>query len=149
MFSEVKGNAWELWGKGFDGLCITSNGYVTKAGKCVMGRGIALEAKTRIKGLDEHLGTLIKRKGNIVHELGVDSKGNFMYSFPVKHKWDEAGDIELIKLSCMQLMAYINDRGLQAVLLPRPGCGNGKLKWEDVSKVIAPLLDERVYVVSF
>jgi hypothetical protein len=37
--------------------------------------------------------------------------------------------------------------GLQTILLPRPGCGNGQLDWAQVGPAIAPLLDDRVTIV--
>ncbi len=44
-----------LWDADADNvlLCITTNGYVKNNGECVMGRGCALEAKTRWPDLPE------------------------------------------------------------------------------------------------
>jgi hypothetical protein len=33
------------------------------------------------------------------------------------------------------------------VIMPRPGCGNGRLRWQDVSKVLSDILDDRFVVV--
>ena len=36
----------------------------------------------------------------------------------------------------------------QVVVLPRPGCGNGRLDWFLVERTIAPWLDDRFVVVT-
>lgn len=35
------------------------------------------------------------------------------------------------------------------LILPRPGCGNGRLRWEDVRKILEPILDDRFTVVRW
>jgi len=147
MFREAKGNLWELPA---DARCITTNGAVRRDGAAVMGRGCAHEAKMKFGGIDIALGAHIKAKGNhcvalITHEIGWH-----LITFPVKHHWKDKADIKLIERSCQELMAMINVYDWKNVLLPRPGCGNGHLDWEtEVKPVIAPLLDERVTVVTF
>lgn len=37
----------------------------------------------------------------------------------------------------------------EAILIPKPGCGNGGLKWEDVKKQIEPLLDDRFIIIDY
>lgn len=37
----------------------------------------------------------------------------------------------------------------ETVLLPRPGCGNGKLQWDFVKREIEDLLDDRVTIVNW
>lgn len=148
MYSEVKGNAWNILNS-YSALCLTTNGTVTKEGKCVMGRGIALEAKNKISGIDSVLGKLIVKNGNVVQFIGQFPSGVKLFSFPVKHNWFETADINLIKESAVQLMRAVEHYKLQSVLLPRPGCGNGKLDWADVSKELAEILDERIHIVSF
>lgn len=140
---EIKGDLWLQ--DGFTGIFITTNGYVNKQGKAVMGRGCALEAKQRMPGSDRILGQTIKKYGNHVALFGF-YKGKDIFSFPVKHNWWEQADLELIKRSCTELMDRLES--WHYVLLPRPGCGNGHLNWEDVKPIIAPLLSDQVYVVS-
>lgn len=123
-------------------LCITTNGFVKNDGACVMGRGIALEAKNKVPGLDYKLGEMIKQYGNRCLRIKT-----YLWSFPVKHKWDQEADLKLIKKSCIELMQMIDKFEIKTVYLPRPGCGNGKLNWEDVEPVIAPLLDSRVVIL--
>jgi hypothetical protein len=38
----------------------------------------------------------------------------------------------------------------EAVYLPRPGCGNGWLKWEDVKKILSPILKgDQFHIVTY
>lgn len=145
---EVTGNLWDLPA---DALCITTNGFVKSNGKAVMGRGCALEAKQRYPQIDWYLGQFIKQYGNVpVCIKSNDPTPPYIFSFPVKHVWWEAADLQLIEQSARELMKILDALPqIKTILLPRPGCGNGKLKWEDVKKVIEPILDDRVMVVTF
>lgn len=134
----------DLWDYCSFGLCITTNGTVKYNNCAVMGRGCALEAKQRIPNIDQILGSKINRFGNHVWPLFC-YRGQEIYSFPVKHDWWDKADIELIKRSCMELCELVKGR---IIALPRPGCGNGHLKWEDVKPVIEPLLPDNIVVVS-
>ena len=123
---------------------ITTNGFVKRNGECVMGAGCAKEANERFPGLALKLGRYIKQYGNRCFRLG-----DGLASFPVKHHWKEQADLELIKKSCGELMAMADKFSWNDVLLPRPGCGNGRLTWEEVKPVISELLDDRVTVIIF
>lgn len=85
--------------------------------------------------------------------LGV-IKEHQWFSFPVKHNWYEHADLKLIERSAKELVDTIDDIFLDpddrppTIYLPRPGCGNGRLKWEDVKPVIEPYLDDRFVVVT-
>lgn len=153
--TEITGDAWQTWQKLLQQeecfLCITTNGTIKKNGECVMGAGIAKEAAQLFPYIPEELGHNISRYGNTVHYLR-----NNMLSFPVKHNWWETADIELIKESCKTLMEALDTLAIErdveecTALLVRPGCGNGKLDWEtQVKPAIAPLLDDRVYIITF
>jgi hypothetical protein len=145
---EDYGNIWHMPG---DAICITTNGFVKKNGEAVMGAGIAKEANNFYPGLAKALGEFICIGGNRVHPLYFDNTWEqLILSFPVKHNWWEKADMELIRKSCQELIEYLDvTKPLQNVLLPRPGCGNGKLQWKDVKREIKPLLDDRITVVTF
>lgn len=149
---EVRGN---LWTYPADVRVITTNGFVKKNGEAVMGKGCALEAAQKWPSLPRDLGTLLKSRGNHVFLLGAPTKEKpyALYSFPVKHKWTEKADIDLIRRSANDLLEvldplYPNDEG-NVFVLPRPGCGNGQLKWEDVKPILEPILDDRFHVITF
>lgn len=146
----------DLWTTLADAKCITTNGFVKKNGEAVMGAGVAKQAKSRYPSLPKHFGSLLKEKGNHVMIIGTEVAREsdvlhraFDYvAFPVKHNWWEKADIDLIERSANELVSLTNFMGWREVLLPRPGCNNGKLNWIDVKKVIEPILDDRFMVVN-
>lgn len=132
--------------------CITTNGTVKANGEAVMGRGCAAEAKARIPGLARSLGNYLKEHGNRVMAHATRGAGGIFYHpqlvfFPVKHQWFEHADLALIRRSAEQLSDMVTGTDYVAVL-PRPGCGNGHLRWEDVKPVIAPILPDNIWVIS-
>lgn len=141
---EVYGNLWD-----FPGIkCITTNGTINRFGEAVMGRGCALEAKKKYPLLAKELAESIRQDGNNVH---VFSKYPLI-TFPVKHHWSDKADIELIKRSAIQLLGFsiMSDNPNEDIYLPRPGCGNGHLQWEDVKLVIKPILiSDQFKIVTF
>ena len=136
---EVTGNLWEYPA---DIRVITTNGTVKKNGECVMGRGCAAEAKQRWPDLPLMLGQAIRGLGNEAFFLPFDTG---LVTFPVKHSWYQKADITLIEQSARKIasMRALEDK---RVVLPRPGCGNGHLDWNDVKLILAPILDDRFHV---
>lgn len=142
---EMKGNIWDFYKKDPEAyICITTNGFVKTNGECVMGAGVAKEAREKFKFFSKILGDMIKKNGNNVFMF----TGERILTFPTKHNWFENSDVELIKKSAKQLVEYINEFKIPRVYLPRPGCGNGKLKWKDVKPAIEKILDDRILIVS-
>lgn len=163
---EAYGNMWDMIDD-YDGIVITTNGYIKKNGEAVLGRGVAKEAVDRYPWLPKNLGAMLKAHGNKVFQFGLlpdEARGKkydqYLYTFPVKPQWGPNGemgwqakaDIEIIKRSCDELIDAIDFYDYMVgykVIIPRPGCGNGKLQWEDVKPVIEQLLDDRFTVVTF
>lgn len=143
---EAKGNLWDFHSLGQQHIaCITTNGFVKSNGQCVMGRGCAKEARDKFKGLAGKLGTLIKSTGNVVYFF----RDKRIITFPTKHVWWDPSDIELIKKSAGQLAGIARANPDRLFYLPRPGCGNGGLRWENVKPEIKGLLPDNVIVVSY
>lgn len=136
---EVTGNLWEYPA---DYRIITTNGTVKKNGQAVLGAGVAQQAVKRYPNLPQELGYSISRVGNIVHTFEQYK----LFTFPVKHEWWQEANLELIKLSTHRLSKLILDEF--RYLLPRPGCGNGKLNWIDV-KPIVESLPNNVFVINY
>lgn len=140
---EIAGNIWDFYPG--HAIVITTNGNVKKKnGECVMGRGCAKEAKDRFPWIAKELGFRIKRYGNHVHLLGQG-----IISFPTKHNWWEDSDISLIERSTQELVAIVNEIGWDSVVLPRPGCSNGRLEWDEVKPVLEKYLDDRFEIITF
>jgi hypothetical protein len=149
----------DLWTYPAAVRCITTNGFVKKDGTAVMGRGCAWEASQRWPHLSGVFGSALREYGNSVIMLSALYNINNRWeedfelvTFPVKHQWYQKADINLIEQSAIQLMdmldnEYPNDEG-HVILIPRPGCGNGKLEWSDVKKVLEPILDDRFHIIS-
>lgn len=142
---EITGNIWSYHRKECC-IVVTTNGIVKDNGEAVMGRGIALEAKSKFPALPRRLGKQIKVHGNRVF-LFADFH---IITFPTKHSWrDNKSDIGLIERGARQL-ASLSNCGLVAppVYLVRPGCGNGGLDWEIVKPILGKHLDDRFFVIA-
>lgn len=139
---EIAGNLWDLRDDNHV-ICITTNGFVKKNGEAVMGRGCALEAVQRDSTLPFRLGQHIRAKENVPMWLS-----RRMVSFPVKHNWWEAADLVLIQESAYWLLQEAKNLPQLWFVLPRPGCGNGRLKWEDVKPAI-DFLPDNVQVINY
>ncbi len=146
MINEIKGNIWDFYDKG-EFICITTNGVVKNDGALVMGKGIALEAANRFSELPKYWGHYVKTNGNKVYPATKIR----LFSFPTKHHWSDKSDINLIKASIIQLNGYLNSFYLDKIYIPRPGCGNGGLKWEEVKEQLSKMIfppDSRMIFVS-
>ena len=152
------------------GLCVTTNGYVNKQGKCVMGRGIAKQIADTYPDVPTILGNLIKYKGNRVYILkAIDS--TILLSFPVKpitgnikdvvphlRHYYKSGTIpgfavkaqlSIIEESFKQLVKLVEIYKLNRVTLPLVGCGAGELSLKDVKPLFDKYLDSRFIICSF
>ena len=141
---EIKGNLWDYYDKG-EWIVITTNGSIKNNGACVMGRGVAKDARDRFPNLDKVLGKAIQVFGNQLFVLN-SLTGMRLISFPVKHNYYEKADLNLIEKSCKQL-SFVT-RPNMTIYLPRPGCGNGGLDWKDVKPILEKYLDNRFVVVN-
>ncbi len=135
----------DLWG--FDGVkAITTNGTVRQDGACVMGKGVAYQAKAKYPTLPHMIGKYILNVGNRVGLFYLPNQSRII-TFPVKHQWYEKADLDLIRKSVTELEALIRLVPM-TVFLPRPGCGNGGLLWADV-KPLVEVLPDNVYIVEW
>lgn len=128
-----KGNMWDAFGQGI--FMITTNPIIKKDGSVVMGRGIALEAKTKYPDLPYHFGlALAETKYRKIGMIGTFDNVPIWW-FMVKHHWRLPASLDVIKES-IELVKYI--KSTTRVDLNFPGIGNGKLAKEQV----LPLLEE-------
>jgi hypothetical protein len=169
---EATADLWSFIGVA-EHICITTNPIVNSKALAVMGRGCALEAATRWPYVREMLAQHIGLHGNTPHALGVVGGengvvwrypstplentlqtqffdgGSVLWSFPVKHHWQQPADLVLIMHSAKRLKAIIDLYHPEAklVVIPRPGCGNGRLEWPQVAEKLAPILDDDRFLV--
>jgi hypothetical protein len=138
----------DLWALPADARCITTNGYVKRDGRAVMGRGCAKEARERYPGLDVRFGHRLTVGGNHVHwTMTPDGP---LVTFPVKQHWQHRAELPLILQSCQELRRLLDAQGWTRILLPRPGCGNGGLDWGRlVGPAVSQILDDRVVIVTW
>ena len=151
-FHEIQGNLWDYVRVG-NVVVITTNGVRNRYGYAVMGAGVAKQARDRFPGIAKRLGSLLAEHGLQVEALPMGmAVGNAsewtLVAFPTKVHWREPSSLDLIARSAAQLEVLATRHDWQDVYLPRPGVGNGGLRWEDVlASGALDCLDERFTVV--
>ena len=148
---EEYGDLWEIPA---DVICITTNGDVNGRGNAVMGRGCAKQATERIPGIEKILGRKLKLGNDVWILAGPEWEANlyekWVVSFPVKHHWHKQASINLIRKSARELLVLSQAfPEWRRILIPRPGCGNGRLDWKDVKPVLEDVLDNRFIIVTW
>jgi hypothetical protein len=144
---EIQGNIWDYHDINGPWIVIPTNGFVRNDGECVMGRGLAFDAKIRFPDLPKELGDRIKEYGNVVFTFW----DYHIITFPVKHNWWETADLSLIEKSAKDLdeiMHYNLSQIQTPIYIPRVGCGNGKLNWTDVKPILQKYLNDGFTVVD-
>lgn len=141
---EVVGNIWGLHDYRHV-IVIPTNGTITLHKKAVMGRGLAADAVTKYPKIQKELGERLRDFGNHVHYF----PRWFLITFPVKHQWFEQADLSLIQQSTTELQQCVLLHKLKHVLVPRVGCGNGGLSWNDVKPILQATLDARCEFVTW
>ena len=140
---EQTGDIWLAAGFN-DWPVITTNGSLRRDGSAVMGRGIALEAAERFPQLPILLGERLKREGNQVFiwfQFGL-------FTFPTKELYHQPSPIELIENGCKTLVNMVEHYRIKSdVMLPRLGCGNGRLKWKQVRPIVEKYLKGDQFIV--
>lgn len=128
-----------LWLERADYRCIPTTGALNDEGEAVMDSGVAKEAAQRFDGVAVDLGRLIASRGNHAHIIRPG-----LVSFPIQQYQWSGPNLQVIERSARELVELVGDA---KTLLPRPGCGEGGLSWEEVSKVLASLPDN-IWVIQ-
>lgn len=136
------GNIWIYHFRKYP-VCIPTNGSINKSGDLVMGRGLAYQARKKYQDLSRILAGLVKMNGNVVQYIPEYN----IISFPVKHSWNQIADIKLIEQSTIQLMELKEKNNIETIILPKVGCGNGKLQFNEVKKVLEKYLDDNYIIL--
>jgi len=150
---EIFGDIWNYHELGY-WIVITTNGTIKNSGECVMGKGIAKEAKTRFWNLASWLGWKVGTCGNhcFVYTFQRRQEDKFvlggLITFPTKQNWWERSDPYLIEKSCQELVKLVDEEQISEIYMVRPGCKNGRLDWKDVKPILEKYLDDRFIVVE-
>lgn len=145
MIIEQRGDLMDFWRAG-NLIGVTTNGFVKKNGRAVMGAGIAKSVCDACPNLDLELGVRLRAHGNIP----MIFPDHNIFTFPVKHNWWEDADIDLIAESAQFIHDRFAEGGGHRIDFPRPGCGNGKLDWKDVKPVLEEIfVSNPTYVWTF
>ena len=136
-----KGNMWDSFGKGI--FMITTNPIIKRDGSVVMGRGIALEAKTKFPELPYKFGDRLKENKAVPF---VDYIAHFdntpIWYFMVKSHWNYPADLKIIENSVKDLIeCIVQENNTLRFDLNFPGIGNGKLCRDDVLPLLQNLPD--------
>jgi hypothetical protein len=112
-------------------IVVPTNGFVKSNGDAVMGRGLAYQASKKFPTLQHELGSMLKEHGNYVYTFPTYG----IVTFPVKDVWWNKATLELIDKSCQEL-SHIIEFSSKRFFIPRVGCGNGQLSWNDVKPIL-------------
>jgi len=137
---EMQVDIWSYQGQAV--IAITTNGSLTLDGRAIMGKGVAKQAAERFPELRHQLGRLLQVRGNHVHEIMPG-----LVSFPVEETPYSLPELRLIRRSAEELRLLADQCGWTQVLVPRPGCGGGGMRWQEVQPVLEEFFDDRFIVV--
>ena len=141
---EIFGEMWDYHDKG-EWVAVTTNGSVRDTCDLIMGGGCAFEAKERYPNLPMFLGHYVYKYGNQPYIYGPGR----IISFPTKDEVWLDSKINLIEKSAFELYTILNNFAIKRIYIPRPGCGLGRLKWEDVKPVLEKhLIDDRFIIIT-
>ena len=118
----------------------------------VMGKGIALEFKSRYPAMYKDYVTLCQRKAvqpGVPYTYSIGKRQ--IINFPTKGHWKARSHISDIERGLDILSRSWRDWNISSMALPPLGCGNGGLNWSDVRPLIEQYLgalpiDIEVYV---
>lgn len=108
----------------------------------VMGKGVALQFKKYFPHnyYEYHkackTGRVHTGKMFVTEEALLDGNIRTIINFPTKEHWKQPSRIEYIEEGLDDLKKVIQERGIKSITLPPLGCGNGKLVWNTVKKLI-------------
>lgn len=103
----------------------------------VMGKGLALKFKqhypANYKAYRKACQTNQLRIGNV---FSFDENGLTIINFPTKSHWRTPSEYDFIESGLISLGKELLSLGIEAIAIPKLGCGLGGLSWAKVSKMI-------------
>lgn len=150
--NEIMGDIFQVH-KEYDAICCTTNYVVKNNGELVMGAGVAKAFATKYPWLPKLWGERVKRdwKENCHPGLFVTlmkERPHLVY-FGTKWHYKDNSDRDLIESNLFSLVDITNKLDWKKVLLPRPGCANGGLDWDnDIKHLCEEYLNDRFTIIS-
>lgn len=107
----------------------------------VMGKGIALEFKTRYpKMFEKYKEACEKKKFQIGKLMLYNEIDHLILLFPTKENWRNPSRIEYIEKGLDKFVKCYAEKNITSIAFPKLGCGNGELDWKDVKLVMEKYL---------
>ena len=144
LVRELTGDLWRYHETGA-WIAIATNGIVKANGLAVMGAGQAKDAATRFPTLPKRLGTRLRVFGNVPHDFS-DAR---LITWPTKAHFATEAHLSLILNGVAHIRRLLDLHQISQLYCPRPGCGLGKLRWEDVRTALSDVVDDRFIFMSF
>ncbi len=144
LIHELTGNLWTYHETGA-WIAVATNGIVKSNGQAVMGAGQAKEAATRFPTLPQQLGTSLRGQGNVPHAF-PDYR---LITWPTKAHYGHPAQLPLILNSVHAIRQILDRHHIHRLYCPRPGCGLGHLRWDDLRAALAEIVDDRFIFVSY
>jgi O-acetyl-ADP-ribose deacetylase (regulator of RNase III) len=119
----------------------------------VMGKGVAHEFKIREPAMFGACKKLCDQKRLAPGKLWLwRGEKNWTLNFPTKIHWRNPSRLEWIEAGLEKFRSGYERLGIREVSLPRLGCGNGGLSWDDVRPLMEHYLSQLpidVYIHDF
>ena len=122
---------------------VTTNSFVTRQKRLVMGKGAALQLKNMIPGIDLAFGKMILEACGHLGTYGLLMNGKYGAA-QVKYNFMDKADPDLIAFS-MGFLAWEANINRYVYNINYPGIGNGGLS-KEIVRPILDILPNNVYV---
>jgi O-acetyl-ADP-ribose deacetylase (regulator of RNase III) len=116
--------------------------------KGVMGKGIALDMKTKAPEAYEEYRNLcengeIKIGQPVIYDKELDVlNGKKLLFFPTKNHWKNKSDLLEIRRGLEWFVEHYENMDIESIAFPALGCGNGGLSWSGVKPLMEKLLKD-------
>lgn len=107
----------------------------------VIGKGIALQFKLEYPDNFRAYAQVCKlnqlQPGILfTHPTGLHVNPRFIINFPTKQHWREPSCLGYIKIGLDSLVLEVDRLKIRSIAIPKLGCGNGGLAWDEVKPLI-------------
>lgn len=103
-----------------------------------MGKGIAVQFKSRYQGLPE-----LRRQHPIVGGCCyLERDRRFIYYLVTKARYNYKPTYDTLKSSLLVMKEFITRDGVKKLAIPRIGCGLDRLQWNKVREILEEVFDD-------